>query len=490
MVGELGPFSHGGPKVAPHPPTLGAVVPLAWRPRGVNGRMALRHGFPSTVPRCRQRTQDAPRAGARRHRAGGVAQPRARRVGARADHADVRAVGLLRRRAALRVLSAGTQGDGSLDPPVAHRSEPGIAGAGRAAAPPLRAARLDRARPRGRRRRAARPALAAPSAHGRSPRRGGGLSMGAVLDLSERFWRGEVRGPELVRASGAVEEIAPDVLFVHAFANVTALRTADGLVLVDTGNYRARDKTFAAVRAWDARPLATAVYTHGHVDHACGLPPFLDEAQRNGWPRPRIVGHRDVARRFDRYRATAPWNGLINARQFSIPPSWPTEYDYPDTTYADTHRLEIGGIALELTHARGETDDHTWLWWAARRILFTGDLFFWVAPNAGNPQKVQRYAAEWAVALRAMAALGREVAGLAGGVGALVARAKALAADGDLSLASHLADWAVAAAPADRAAHAVRAEVYDARAKASAALMTRGIFAAVARESADKAGAG
>src|SRR6266850_6002604 len=314
--------------------------------------------------------------------------------------------------------------------------------------------------------------------------------MGAVIDLSERFWRGEVRGPELVRASGAVEEIAPDVLFVHAFANVTALRTADGLVLVDTGNYRARDKTFAAVRAWDARPLATAVYTHGHVDHACGLPPFLDEAQRHGWPRPRIVGHRDVARRFDRYRATAPWNGLINARQFSIPPSWPTEYDYPDTTYADTHRLEIGGIALELTHARGETDDHTWLWWAARRILFTGDLFFWVAPNAGNPQKVQRYAAEWATALRAMAALGREVAGLAGGVGALVARAKALAADGDLSLASHLADWAVAAAPADRAAHAVRAEVYDARAKASAALMTRGIFAAVARESADKAGAG
>jgi hypothetical protein len=162
--------------------------------------------------------------------------------------------------------------------------------------------------------------------------------MGAVLDLSERFWRGEVRGPELVRASGAVEEIAPDVLFVHAFANVTALRTAAGLVLVDTGNYRARDKTFAAVRGWDARPLATAVYTHGHVDHACGLPPFLDEAQRHGWPRPRIVGHRDVARRFDRYRATAPWNGLINARQFSIPPSWPTEYDYPDTTYADCGR--------------------------------------------------------------------------------------------------------------------------------------------------------
>src|SRR5436309_2243911 len=218
-----------------------------------------------------------------------------------------------------------------------------------------------------------------------------------------------------------------------------------GLVLVDTGNYRARDKTFAAVRGWDGAPLAAAVYTHGHVDHACGLPPFLEEARTRSWPRPRIVGHRDVARRFDRYRATAPWNGLINARQFSIAPSWPTAYDYPDTTYADTHRLEIGGVALELTHARGETDDHPWLWWPARRMLFPG------------------------------------------GVGALVARATALAASGDLALASHLADWAVAAAPDDRAAHAARAAIYEARAEASAALMTRGIFAAVARESAEKA---
>jgi len=414
--------------------------------------------------------------------------------------------------------------------------------------------------------------------------------MGAVLELDERFWRGEVRGAELVRATGAVEEIARGVLFVHAFANVTALHTDAGLMLIDTGNYRARERTFAAVRGWSAAPLAAAVYTHGHVDHACGLPPFLDEARCHGWPRPRIVGHRDVGRRFDRYRATAPWNALINARQFSIALSWPTEYEYPDTTYDTTHRLEVGGLALELTHARGETDDHTWLWWPARRILFSGDLFFWVAPNAGNPQKVQRYAAEWATALRAMSAcnaevlvpghgvpvigaarvrqalddtaewlealeretvtrmnagapleqivaevrppahladrpylqpvydepefvvrnvwrlyggwwdgvpshlkpatesaLGAEVATLAGGVRVLVARAKALAAQGDLVLASHLAEWAVAAAPDDRDAHAVRAAVYEARAQASPALMTRGIFAAAARESADKA---
>jgi len=42
----------------------------------------------------------------------------------------------------------------------------------------------------------------------------------------------------------------------------------------------------------------------------------------------------------------------------------------------------------------------------------------------------------------------------------------------------------VQAAPDDGAAHALRAEIYTARAAASAALMTRGIFTAAAQDSA------
>ena len=33
----------------------------------------------------------------------------------------------------------------------------------------------------------------------------------------------------------------------------------------------------------------------------------------------------------------------------------------------------------------------------------------WLFPNAGNPQKVQRYPVEWAAALRSMVALGPEL---------------------------------------------------------------------------------
>ena len=43
------------------------------------------------------------------------------------------------------------------------------------------------------------------------------------------------------------------------------------------------------------------------------------------------------------------------------------------------------------------------------KLLAPGDLFIWAVPNAGNPQKVQRYVGEWAAGLREMAALDAEL---------------------------------------------------------------------------------
>ena len=86
------------------------------------------------------------------------------------------------------------------------------------------------------------------------------------------------------------------------------------------------------------------------------------------------------------------------------------------------------------------------------------------------------------------AELGREVASLAGGAAALVRRARDLAASGELRLACHLLDWAVAAAPGDAEAHAARAETYALRAQRTSALMSKGVFGAAARESKGKAG--
>lgn len=310
-----------------------------------------------------------------------------------------------------------------------------------------------------------------------------------------------------------------------------------------------------------------------------------------------------MARRFDRYNLTNGYNLTINARQFrglsrrgygiggEEGRFLPAESAKPDLTYRDSLTLSIGGLEFELRHAKGETDDHTWAWIPAHKAICAGDFFIWNFPNAGNPQKVQRYPVEWAAAMRSMAAqgaelflpahglpiagvkrirrvllevadtldalvadtlalmnqgaklndiihtvkvapemlarpylrpmydepefvvrniwrlyggwydgnpahlkpapdadLGRELATLAGGAAKLSARAGALAETGDLRLACHLIELAIAAAPEDKAVHAARATIYQRRRDGETSLMAKGIFGHASGESLAKAG--
>ena len=111
--------------------------------------------------------------------------------------------------------------------------------------------------------------------------------------------------------------------------------------------------------------------------------------------------------RFARYVATAGFNTNINGRQFGVSDfKWPTAFRQPDLTYDEELTVTIGGVAFELHHGMGETDDHTWTWIADRKVIVSGDFVIWAAPNCGNPQKVQRYCKPWADAFRAMAAKG------------------------------------------------------------------------------------
>jgi alkyl sulfatase BDS1-like metallo-beta-lactamase superfamily hydrolase len=387
-----------------------------------------------------------------------------------------------------------------------------------------------------------------------------------------------------------ITEVAPRTWFVQpSWVNVALFETDAGLVMVDAGFATDAATIHAAVRSVSAAPLHTVVFTHGHVDHAFGLRAFLEAGER-----PQVVAHENVAERFRRYARTAGYNARINATQFRLDPEavrWPhadTDFVWPDVTYRDELILEIGGEEFNLRHARGETDDATWVWVPGRRALACGDFWFNVAPNCGNPQKVQRYPEDWANAAEVMAALGaevllpghdtfqtgadhirrlftvqahflrtivdqtiaglnaglthdeiveqvtipehlaaepslqplydrpefiarnvirqfggwwngraadlipapadaraREVAALAGGVDALVARARTLAdpasPEHDLRLACHLAEWAVAAAPDHAGARTCASEVFGARAAQESSIMGKGIFSAAAR---------
>jgi glyoxylase-like metal-dependent hydrolase (beta-lactamase superfamily II) len=211
------------------------------------------------------------------------------------------------------------------------------------------------------------------------------------------------------RVASAAHEAAPGILFCEAFANVAVFATGDGLLMVDSGTVRSADWLHGAVREWSRAPVRYVVFTHGHVDHVMGVAPFDREAEAAGRPRPQVVAHEAVLERFEVYRRTAGYNGLINHRQFGTPPVWPMEYRLPDRTHAAGMQLELGGQRFELRHSRGETDDQTWVWAPGRGAVCCGDLFIGLAPNAGNPQKRQRFALEWAAALREIMALEPEL---------------------------------------------------------------------------------
>ncbi len=239
--------------------------------------------------------------------------------------------------------------------------------------------------------------------------------MADIRDLAERLWTGNLTSGEAHPVTAQFregDEILPGVLFYKGFASANTIDTGEALVMLDTGAVTDTNALHEAVRKWrPSTPLTAAVFSHHHVDHIFGVGPFEREADEKRWARPLVYGHAGLAANFDRYKKTRGWNGAINVRQFAFPVArfeWPEHYRYPDVAYHDRLTLRSGDLTFELNHGRGETDDATWTWIPERKILAPGDLFIWAASNAGNPQKVQRFAGEWAAALRKMCALGAE----------------------------------------------------------------------------------
>ncbi len=233
--------------------------------------------------------------------------------------------------------------------------------------------------------------------------------------LFEQLWNGSAQMEEWTEAvsQGAITKVADGVITVHTTyfcGSVTAIRTGDGLVLIDTANRATGGKVLALIRTWNRSPIHTVIYTHGHIDHTGGITAIDQEAKANGLPPPRIIAHRDVARRMNRYKLTQGLNSIVQSQQFNDPAFvYPVGDRQPDEVYDDTLSLVIGGERIKLFHGRGETDDATFVWLSTRSILVSGDFVIWMFPNAGNPRKVQRYAAEWAAALRQMAELRPEI---------------------------------------------------------------------------------
>src|SRR6266853_1107741 len=122
-----------------------------------------------------------------------------------------------------------------------------------------------------------------------------------LLDLADKLFTGElpIEAHHPFASSGQMAEVQPGLAFVDAFANSAAVDTSDGLVVVDTSGVFHAQSVHATIRTWSSRPLHTAVFTHGHIDHVFGVDLYEEEARRTSAAPPRVVAHEAVVARFD-----------------------------------------------------------------------------------------------------------------------------------------------------------------------------------------------
>ena len=231
-----------------------------------------------------------------------------------------------------------------------------------------------------------------------------------LKSLSELAWKGLLdtkfeHHPVHTHYEGSTE-LEEDLLGIKGIGGMYVVDTKDGLVMLDAGSMLDIESAYVQIRKWrPKKKLHSVIFTHHHVDHVFAVKKFDEEAEELKINKPIVYSHSLTPEHFDRYKKTLGWNTAINKRQFAINVpyfQWPNEYRYPDITYDDYLEIKVGDCTFELSHARGETDDHTWIFIPEREILAPGDLFIWAVPNGGNPQKVQRYISDWSEALMRM----------------------------------------------------------------------------------------
>ena len=233
--------------------------------------------------------------------------------------------------------------------------------------------------------------------------------MADLLALSSEIIDNGLTDRPFNRTSNELSEIGDGLAVVESFSHSVVVDSGDGLIAFDASHMMTGEKVVKAIKSWSAQPVSHLIYTHGHADHVGGSVAFGAE-----YGNMTVVGHRNVERRLERYVETNDWNVQINARQFGgvkgdfgmgdFPEFIPSNTARPDHIVDDRDTLHIGSRTVELHHARGETDDHLWAWMPEEKWMAVGDFVIWNFPNAGNPQKVQRFPIEWAAALREMIA--------------------------------------------------------------------------------------
>ncbi|MCZ7587036.1 MAG: MBL fold metallo-hydrolase [Deltaproteobacteria bacterium] len=168
-------------------------------------------------------------------------------------------------------------------------------------------------------------------------------------------------------------------------------------------------------------PVLALIYTHTHPDHLLAASVFHEEG------RPIIAGSRAPESLDEQFASFAPTLRRRGAQQFgeglaradlrpsgigpalSVDPGPVPPILYPTRTVKGREVFPIGGTALMIQEAPGETRDQIFVYLPERGVLLPGDNIYKAFPNLYAPRGVPpRPVREWIASLDIMRGLGPE----------------------------------------------------------------------------------
>jgi len=140
----------------------------------------------------------------------------------------------------------------------------------------------------------------------------------------------------------------------------TYLVGPSGKMFIDPGHLHLFDHVVQGMEAdgLDQQNAGLVVATHSHPDHFEGVEFFFDD------PQVKIAVHPTEEEFLEQ-------TGRDFARMMGL--SMPK---YRVDVYLDEGELEVDGLKFQVYHTPGHSPGHICLYWAERKVLFSGDLIF------------------------------------------------------------------------------------------------------------------
>jgi cyclase len=199
-----------------------------------------------------------------------------------------------------------------------------------------------------------------------------------VLALFVLIWIAWTQGQQSP-ASLAAQKIHDD-LYVIALSkgvgggNVAVYLTDDGVILVDDMFDRDYPAIMEQVKSLTSKPVKYVLNTHQHEDHAGGNAKMLGASAE-------VIAHRNVRR------------NMVRLKQPGL----------PRVTFSDEMDVNLGGKEVIARHyGRGHTGGDAVIYFPARKIIHTGDLFLTYPPQPFIDYDNGGSALEWTSTLDAV----------------------------------------------------------------------------------------